>query len=316
MEAKRSSSFRLSVGGHDLVEISRTPRVTGGKGLSGQSLTDIPETMLYRSHTPVAPLGQFVEQFWIFSGAPSLPRARILPSGAIELKINLRDDEIRIFDPSQPEEPCRFAGAIVSGTYSRYFDPVLYESVLGVRFRPGGAAPFLGVPAGELADCHVDLESIWGRAAAELRMRLCEASSAEARFSLLEATLLERLRRSPERHPAVPAALTALARADEETSVREIAQELGLCQRRFIQVFTSSVGLTPKRYQRVCRFQRAQELVRRTASPDWAYIALECGYFDQSHLIRDFRQFTGFSPGEFKRARNEKPMPSHIAQLP
>jgi AraC-like DNA-binding protein len=272
--------------------------------------------MFYRSYTPAAPLCHFVEQFWFSSDAPVHTRARVLPRGTIELVINLRDDEIRIFDPLRAVEPRRFTGAVVSGAYSRFFEPQVHESVLGVHFRPGGATSFLGVPAGELAESHVDLESVWGPAAGELRARLCEAATPEARFSLLEAALLERLRRSPERHPAVPAALAALEAADEAVSVREIARDIGLCQRRLIQVFTSAVGLTPKRYQRVCRFQRARELARHTAAPDWAWLALECGYFDQSHLIRDFRQFTGFSPGEFKRAQHEKLLLGHVAQLP
>jgi AraC-like DNA-binding protein len=256
-----------------------------------------------------------VERFWFSSDAPVDARARILPRGTIELVINLRDDEIRIFDPAQSDQPRRFSGAVISGAYSRYFDPRVHESVLGVHFWPGGAAPFLAVPAGELADSHVDLESVWGPAAGELRERLCEAASPEARFTLLEAALVARLHRAPERHPAVPAALAALEAADEAVSVREIARDIGLCQRRLIQVFTTSVGLTPKRYQRVRRFQRAGELVRHAASPDWAWVALECGYFDQSHLIRDFRQFTGLSPGEFVRTQHEKRMPNHIAQL-
>jgi AraC-like DNA-binding protein len=234
----------------------------------------------------------------------------------MELVVNLRDDEIQIFDPSRTDEPRRFTGAVVSGAYSRYIDPQVHDSVLGVHFRPGAAASLLGVPAGELADRHVDLESMWGPAAREIRERLCEAATPEARFSLLEAALLERLRRSPESHPAVPAALAALERADEEVSVRQIARDLGLCHRRFIQVVTASVGLTPKLYQRVCRFQRARELMRHTATPDWAYVALECGYYDQSHLIRDFRQFAGLSPGEFKRAQTERLLPNHIAQIP
>jgi len=272
--------------------------------------------MLYRSHIPSAPLGHFVERFWFHSGAPSDVRARILPSGTIELVINLSDDEIRFFDPSQSDEPLRFTGAVVSGAYGRYIDPQVHDSVLGVHFKPGGATPFLGVPAGELADSHVELESLWGPAAGELRSRIYEAATPEAKFALLEAALLARLHRAPERHPAVPAALKALALPDEAVRVREVARDLGLCQRRFIQVFTSSVGLTPKRYQRVCRFHRARELVRHTVSPDWARVAAECGYFDQSHLIRDFRQFTGFSPGEFNRAQSERLLSSHVVQIP
>jgi transcriptional regulator GlxA family with amidase domain len=78
--------------------------------------------------------------------------------------------------------------------------------------------------------------------------------------------------------------------------VRDLARRVGLSQRRFIQLFTAEVGLTPKLYGRVRRFQRARELVRKATEPDWAAVALECGFFDQSHLIRDFGEFSGLSP--------------------
>jgi AraC-like DNA-binding protein len=269
--------------------------------------------MVYRSYIPAAPLSCFVERFWYSSDAPAEARGRVLPSGTMELVINLREDQIRIFDPSVEDEARCHSGAVVAGAYSRYFEPYVHESVIGVHFRPGGAAALLGVPAGELADSHVDLELFWGAAARETRERLCEAATPEARFSLLEEILLERLRRSPERHPAVSAALAALTH--KELSIGEIAREIGICQRRLIQVFTSSIGLTPKRFQRVCRFHRVRDLVGGVASPEWGQIALDCGYFDQSHLIRDFRQFTGFSPAEFERAQNENLLPAHIAQI-
>lgn len=113
--------------------------------------------MFYRSYTPQQPLGDFVERLWLCSDAPPHSRERILPSGTIELVVNLREDEIRIYDPSHPDRCTRMSGATVSGPYSRFFviDPLQHASILGVHCRPGGAFPFLGVPAGELADTHV-----------------------------------------------------------------------------------------------------------------------------------------------------------------
>src|SRR5262249_45358011 len=153
-----------------------------------------------------------------------------------------------------------------------------------------------------------------------LRERLCEAVTPAARFSLLEAALIARLRRPPEYHPAVPAALAALEPAGthgsgwQVVSVRDVTRRIGLSQRQFIQVFRSAVGMTPKRYHRVRRFQRARKLVRYTPSPDWADVALECGYFDQSHLIHDFQEFAGFSPVEFQRRWSEHVLPNHVPQ--
>ena len=268
--------------------------------------------MLYRSHTPPPPLSEHVERFWICSDAPPHRRERILPSGTIELVVNLREDEIRIYDPSQPDRCSRFSGAIFSGTYSRSFviDPSQHASILGVHFRPGGAFPFLGAPAGELADTHVDLRTLWGSAAVELRERLCAAATPEERFSLLEKALLSRVHR--ERHAAVPAALDALE--GEEVRIRDVAERVGLSQRRFIQVFADQVGVTPKLYRRIRRFQRARTLARNV--PEWARVAVDCGYFDQSHLIRDFVEFSGLTPADYLRRQSENLLPNHVPHVP
>ncbi|HEX6902485.1 MAG TPA: helix-turn-helix domain-containing protein [Thermoanaerobaculia bacterium] len=270
--------------------------------------------MLYHARPPAPPLAGFVERFWMCSDAPPHDRERILPSGTVELVVNLRDDEIRIYDPSRPDRCKRFSGAVVSGTYSSFFviDPLQHASILGVHFRPGGASPFLGLPAGELADTHIDLETLWGRAARELRERLCAAVTAAERFSLVEEVLLSRLRRPPERHGAVPEALGAFERLGEALRVRDVAGQVGLSQRRFIQVFSAEVGLTPKLYSRVRRFQRARALAGDTPTADWARVAVDCGYFDQSHLIRDFLAFSGLSPADYLRRRSERVLPNHV----
>ncbi|HJZ58304.1 MAG TPA: DUF6597 domain-containing transcriptional factor [Gemmataceae bacterium] len=167
--------------------------------------------MFYHSHTPAPPLGQFVERFWSCADTPEHTRERILPSGTIELVVNLCDDEIRVYDPSNPGRCRRLSGTVVSGAYGGYFviDPSQHASIAGVHFRPGGAFPFLGIPAGELVDTHVDLEALWGRPAVELRERLCEADTPAERFALLEQALAARVGRLPEHHGAVPIALDA-----------------------------------------------------------------------------------------------------------
>lgn len=96
--------------------------------------------------------------------------------------------------------------------------------------------------------------------------------------------------------------------------MHDVADRVGLSQRRFIQVFAAEVGLTPKLYCRVQRFHKARGLVLNVDAPDWAQVALACGYFDQSHLIRDFREFAGLSPGNYLRQPSERVLPSHIPQ--
>src|SRR5262249_42883706 len=136
-------------------------------------------TMILRTSIPGPPLDACIDRFWLCSDTPSHPRQRILPRGTVELVINVSGDEIWLDDSPPPNLARRYPGAVVSGPYSNFFliDPLQHASIIGVHFRPGRAIPVLGVPVRELADAHVDLESLWGRTAAELRERLCTAAT-------------------------------------------------------------------------------------------------------------------------------------------
>jgi AraC-like DNA-binding protein len=260
--------------------------------------------MQYRTYRPGPPLADFVEYMWALRDAPAHSTERIVPSGTLELVVNLHEDALRIY-ASDNRGWRRYSGAVVSGAYRRFFviDARDHASIVGVHFRPGGAWAFLRVPPGELADRHVDLAMLWGRSAVELRERMCAAASAAERFALLERALTSRLVDCRPGHPAVPFALGQLARPG--VTVGEVAADVALSRRRFIQVFTTEVGMTPKRLSRVLRFQRVSELARRIDAPDWARLARTCGYFDQSHLINDVTEFTGASPRQLGPASEE-----------
>lgn len=265
--------------------------------------------MLSAVQAPIAPLSPFVANLWSLNDAPSHAKERIIPSGTLELVINLHEDEFRIYGAAAGVPAQRFSGAIVSGAYDSYFviDTAAHASVIGVHFKPGGALPFLGVPAGAVGSGHVDLETLWGPAARELREALCSCASPARRFQILEAALLTRLERPLRRHTAIPIALHQLCRG---ATVREVVAQVGLSHRRFVEVFTAEVGMTPKLYGRIRRFQRALALIQ--ASPDWSRLAAQCGFFDQSHLIRDFIAFTGVRPTEFVRHSSPLVKESHL----
>ena len=254
--------------------------------------------MIYVSRTPSPPLDAFIDNLWWLSDAPAHARERILPSGTLELVVNLHENELRIYDSPTTMAPKRLSGAIVSGAYSRPFviDTREHASIVGVHFKPGGALPFVGAPPGEVGSAHVDLDAMWGRAATELRARLIEAATPAQRFRILERSLLARLRRPFKRHAAVPVALARIARP--RASIGQVAAQVGLSRRRLIEVFTAEVGMTPKLFSRVQRFQLALRAAQAPVVPEWAQLALACGYADQAHLIRDFVAFSGTSPAQ------------------
>lgn len=115
--------------------------------------------MRFESHVPAPPLDRFVEYFWSLRDAPAHARERVVPSGTLELVVNLDEDELRIYGPVDEDRCRRLSGAAVSGAYGGSFvvDTREHASIVGVHFRPGGAGPFLGLPPGALADTHVDL---------------------------------------------------------------------------------------------------------------------------------------------------------------
>jgi AraC-like DNA-binding protein len=249
----------------------------------------------FETCSPGPPLARFIDYFWTLHDVPVHATGRLVPSGTLDLVVNLHEDIVRIDDPHT--SVCHVhSGAVAAGAYGRYFvfNNPARTSVIGVHFRPGGALPFMGAPPGELANRHVDLDLLWGRSAVELRERLCAATTSTERFTILASTLRSRLPDHVPGHPALPFAIGQLARPG--CTVGEVAANVELSRRRFVHVFTRDVGMTPKRLSRVLRFQRASELARRVKAPDWGQLALACGYFDQSHLIKDVGEFAGTTP--------------------
>jgi AraC-like DNA-binding protein len=224
----------------------------------------------------------------------------------MELVFNLDGDDLGFYAAGQPGRYSGFSGAVFSGAHARPLFVETRKHVMGVHFKPGGAFHFLGIPANEVANTHTDVEAIWGRTARDLREQLCTAANARKRFRVLEEALLGRLKDAVKEHRAVRAALDILGRNAGEARIGDLAAHLGLSQRHFIKVFSNQVGVTPKQFGRVQRFQRALDLARKSAAPDWADIAAACGYFDQSHLIHEFQTLSGLNPTEFHRRRSER----------
>jgi AraC-like DNA-binding protein len=258
----------------------------------------------FHSYIPRAPLSRFVQDFWLYENYQGVhERELILPSGTFEMVFNLQDDELRIYRPRDPQRCKRFPGAVVSGPYTGPFmsDGAEETSLLGVHFKPGGAIGVLGLPAAEFRDAHVDLRSLWGSSSSGLREHLCELKEPMSKFRLLEDVLLRRLAAYRGGHSAVRTALDVVGRSDGCARTRDVARAVGLSQRRLITLFSNEVGQTPKMFGRISRFQHAIARSRRTTVVDWARLAAECGYFDQSHLIRDFAEFAGVSPDAYRR---------------
>lgn len=260
-------------------------------------------------YVPLAPLSRFVELFWLADGrCPPHARERVLPTGAMQLIVNLAEDEIRVYEPGEPHRVRRFPGSLVTGAHSSFgvVDTASQASTLGVAFRPGGAFPFLGLSARDLRDVDAPLDALWGVHSEALRDELLGHGTPAARFRILESALLARAARPLERHPAVALALAAFRSGPESVTVAQVVERAGLSHRRFVELFTDEVGLPPKLFRRVRRFQAALHRLERGQGVELTDLALACGYYDQAHMARDFRAFAGLAPTAYLALRPEQ----------
>jgi AraC-like DNA-binding protein len=258
---------------------------------------------------PPPPLAAIVESLWWYAedADEARPRhgstrERVLPTGRSQLLINLHADELRTYDTDGLEVVARTRGAAIAAPSQGpvAIDTADQRDIAGVALRPGGAWPLLRLPVDALDPRGVELVDVWGRAGAVARERLLEAQrrgGPEAMLTALGAILVEQLTRSPRPDRGVAFAIAALERG---ATVRAVAQAAGLSERTLLRRFEAQVGLGPKRYARIRRFQRVLAAVEEGAGTDWARIAQACGFADQPHLIADFRELAGMTPTSYR----------------
>jgi AraC-like DNA-binding protein len=168
----------------------------------------------------------------------------------------------------------------------------------GVYFHPAQASGFTQVPACELTDRIVALEDLWGAAGSELPAELGDANTEAARIDRLESALLRRI--GERRGSAVALDVSGLAawvlRRRGRLTVPCLADTAGVSRQHLTRVFREGVGVTPKLYCRLARFQAGLAFAGCGKSVDWAQAAVEMGYADQSHMIAEFREFSSLTP--------------------
>jgi len=164
--------------------------------------------------------------------------------------------------------------------------------MLAVNFLPGGAVPFLRGPLSDAADTFVPLDEHWGHEASRLRERLLGCRGSRERFDLVEESLMAAML-EPVVDEDIRASITAL---DRGARVADVVDRFGTTSKPFIRRFTRAIGLTPKRYSRVRRVQGVLRSLHSGEGIDWASVAVEHGFYDQSHLIHDFTLITGGPP--------------------
>ena len=243
------------------------------------------------NHRPAGRLGQFVAELVAIRSPPGQPTfgVRRFPDGTLSLLFRLRQDGN--------------ADLSVSGARTLVLEKSVVPPpfVLQVRFKPGGAYPFFGGSTGELTNRMVGLEELWGREGS----RLCEALAASRtdaeRLDLVQGALLQRLECEALFEPGgawmVRRAVSLVASSREFERVDVLAKAIGSSTRHLRRTFRQAVGIGPKEFARIVRFQRILGGLRRRL--DSSELAAHAGYYDQAHMISEFREFAGTTPSVF-----------------
>ena len=248
----------------------------------------------YREHAPPVALRPFVECIWTREpGAKEEPGAavvhRVLPDGSIDIVFE--------FTPSggAPES----IQAVGTMTRPLVVNAVTDDSFVGVRFRPARAAAFLRLPASELTDLRVALDDLWSDAAA-VRDRFAKATGVTARVAALEQVLMARLAHGANvEHRDVDEAVRRIIESGGSLGITKLAPSLGVTRQHLARRFADLVGVSPKTFARIVRVRRVIAAARATSNgdgPNWSSLALDAGYYDQAHLIDEFRELTGLAP--------------------
>jgi AraC-like DNA-binding protein len=228
-----------------------------------------------------------------------------MPDGYVELPVSPRLADRLVctwVDPPRPDRhPVLPDGCIdlvwdgsevaIAGPDTRAWDVQGDATYVGVRFRPGAAPGFLGVPASELVNRTTPLSELWGRSAADELMD-CLARAGSNAPAVLEVAVASRYTQAASPDPLVECLLVRLRRPD--ATIELIADELDISPRSLHRRSTAALGYGPKTLQRILRFRRALRLVRRRTA--LAETAQRAGYADQAHLTNDFRQLLGATP--------------------
>jgi AraC-like DNA-binding protein len=217
------------------------------------------------------------------------PRHLVIPASAtVSVVVKLRDSAHR-------------PAAFVKGPQPAHLVPEgeCAASYLEVRLGPLSGYTLLGVPLNALGGRIVDLRDLLGADGRRLAERLCEARSWRHRFVILDQLFLQRLDGGPRPSPEVVRVLQRLVATGGADRIGHLAREVGWSHKHLITRFTQQVGLSPKAAARLVRFDRVLRRLDQPDAPRWERIAAEAGYADQSHLVREFRTFTGVTPTAF-----------------
>ncbi|MEM8486897.1 MAG: AraC family transcriptional regulator [Bacteroidota bacterium] len=267
--------------------------------------------MVYQAYAPDAPVltDALDAMFYLKGYAPEHGIERLVPDAKLSIVIELDGQERHIYDNAshQPVQSC--TRAWVSGMQTGYISisALQQTELLAIQFKPGTAHPFLKSRLDALQDKVVPAGDVFGEGIYALRKQIKAAPEPVDKLETAAQWLLVQYDDGRQTNKAVSDALAQIIANPVAPTLKEIMVQSAYSKKHFIDLFKKYVGLSPKALQRVLRFAEVMALVQDEKSIQWAQVSLDCGYYDQSHFIKDFLHFSGFNPQAFLDEDHDRP---------
>lgn len=263
--------------------------------------------MIFKLHIPNPPLNDFVENIIYYSGL-CVPhtKEKLLPDGYVELIIDLTETPKHVYDNEDHQSTRAYRKGWLSGIRREFItiEVAHNSSMMVARFKPGRALPFFGRPLNEFAGQVTEMDCVWGHRFESLREEILESESPGQRIAVLERGLLRIAESSLEINPAIDHALSLLS-GPLDLTIAELRQRLGFSHRHLVHLFDKHVGISPKFFSRLLKFQKVLHALERDEKVSWTGVAHDSGYYDQAHFINEFRKFSGLAPAAYLTEKGE-----------
>ena len=219
--------------------------------------------MIYRIHKPGLPLSQFIDFFFYYEGFHAEhSMEKLLPDGSIDLLIDLTETPKKLYNNEEATSYTIFKKSWISGMKTNYIlIDASVSNMVGVHFKPGGCYPFVDFPIVELNDLTIDLGSVWGREANSIREAILHEPDIDKRFDILEKYFLQKGKNKMENHALVHYSVGQLVQSPQMWSIKNLSHKTGITQKHLITLFKKYVGLSPKMFSRIYKFQKVIHLI-------------------------------------------------------
>ncbi|MCM0649103.1 helix-turn-helix domain-containing protein [Clostridium swellfunianum] len=264
--------------------------------------------MIYIEKKPFNILQKYIKCIWTIEYNGTLTPSeneRILPDGYTEIIVNFSDRFKCKIDGGKENF---LTNSFASGPFTKYLhlEATGKVGLLGIRFWPGMMYPFFQIPMKELTNKYIDLSFIAKELSKEIEASVLSSTNFEERFSLVNSILTKHLMsKLTPTNKVVEESINIIKYSNGMIAVASLSESIGIGSRQLERLFNVYLGISPKMFNRITRFQRIFKELEKHRINNWLVLALQCGYYDQAHFIKEFKQFSGMNPNSFFIGSNE-----------